>query len=92
MSGAEKVQRVYYVEGEKVHPPDAGGKGEWLPRTRVRMLKDGIADCLAFCPGSERVLKTYLQQAWVEAVRMERLLPVPPEEPALFALGEDGCS
>jgi len=82
---------VYYVEGKKVYPPDAGGRGEWQPRARVRMLKDGIADCLAFCPQSERVLKTYLQQAWVEAVRMERLLPVPPEETPLLPFEGESC-
>ena len=64
----EKVERTFNVNGKLRRAPDAVGGGSFGEGNRWRLLVGGITDCLYVCPRSNRVLRTYLQQAWAEAM------------------------
>lgn len=66
--------------------PKATESGDWQARTRLVMVRDGLASAIAVVPANQKTLLAYLQQAWLacgrELDRMGQEAPVP--SPSLF--------
>ncbi len=85
----ERVERTYLIGEAMVSPPTAGGVERHTQRMTYKVLSEGIAECLRYCPKGDRVLMTALQQAWVESERVRRALGEPEDMQVGFGF-EDG--
>lgn len=61
--------------------PQPEARGSWKLATRLRIISDGIEDCIKMLPLSYRAVQSSLQRAWVdlECVRTELAKEEAPE-------------
>lgn len=68
------------LHGEWFEVPVPLGEGQYAGDTRVRLLMDGVANCIRHTPPSERALATNLQYAWMQLAAMRKAAAKPPPQ------------